>query len=112
MRKQPYQNFDVSVDSRGVATVTLDVPGRPLNILNREVLEELDLIVHDFENADGIQLVVFQSGKESGFLAGADVNAIAHIESASHAMRVIENGQTLFQRIEWLPSEPDCIRIH
>ena len=111
MRKQPYQNFDVSVDSRGVATVTLDVPGRPLNILNREVLEELDLIVHDFENADGIQLVVFQSGKESGFLAGADVNAIAHIESASHAMRVIENGQTLFQRIEWLPI-PTVAVIH
>ncbi|MGI9471845.1 MAG: 3-hydroxyacyl-CoA dehydrogenase NAD-binding domain-containing protein [Rubripirellula sp.] len=111
MNMQPYKNFDVTVDTRGVATVTLNVPGRALNILNRDVLTELDRIIHEFENSDDIRLIVFQSGKESGFLAGADVNAIANIESASHAMRVIETGQTLFQRIEWL-TIPTVAVIH
>ena len=111
MNNPPYKNFDVAVDDRGVATVTLNVPGHPMNILNREVLTELDLIVHDFENGDHIRLIVFQSSKESGFLAGADVNAIAEIDSAIHAMRVIETGQTLFQRIEWLPV-PTVAVIH
>ncbi len=74
-------------------------------------MRELDQIVHDLENSEGVNLVVFQSGKESGFLAGADVSAIADIESASHAMRLIEDGQMLFQRIEWLPM-PTIAVIH
>ena len=111
MSKKPYQNFDVTTDDRGVTTVTLDVPGRPLNVLDRDVMQELDQIVHDLENSEGVHLVVFQSGKESGFLAGADVSAIAKIESASHAMRIIEDGQMLFQRIEWLPM-PTIAVIH
>ncbi len=111
MNMKPYKNFDVTTDDRGVTTVTLDVPGRPLNVLDREVMGELDQIVHDLENSEGVNLVVFQSGKESGFLAGADVTAIANIESASQAMRLIEDGQMLFQRIEWL-SMPTIAVIH
>ncbi len=108
---EPYQNFHVTTDARGVTTVTLDVPGRPVNVLNREVMQELSQIVHDLEISDQINLVVFQSGKDSGFLAGADVSAIAGIESASDAMLLIEAGQTLFQRIEWLPM-PTVAVIH
>ena len=109
--KKPFNNFDVTTDDRGVTTVSLDVPGRPLNVLTREVMEELDKIVHDLENSEDVKLVVFRSGKESGFLAGADVSVIADIESAAHAMRLIEGGQTLFQRIEWLPM-PTIAVIH
>lgn len=111
MNTKPYQNFDVATDDRGVTTVTLDIPGRPLNVLDRDVMSELDQIVHDLENSEGVKLVVFQSGKESGFLAGADVKAIANIESAGHAMRLIEDGQMLLQRIEWL-SMPTIAVIH
>ena len=108
---KPFNNFSVSTDDRGVTAVSLDVPGRPMNVLNNEVMEELDKIVHDLENSDDVKLVVFRSGKESGFLAGADVSVIADIESAGHAMRLIEGGQTLFQRIEWLPM-PTIAVIH
>jgi 3-hydroxyacyl-CoA dehydrogenase/enoyl-CoA hydratase/carnithine racemase len=111
MSNKAYQNFEITTDDRGVTTVTLDVPGRPLNVLDREVMLELDQIVHDLENDNDVKLVIFQSGKESGFLAGADVSAIADIESASHAMRTIEQGQMLFQRIEWLPM-PTIAVIH
>lgn len=113
MNDTPYQNFTVTTDPRGVRTVSLDVPGRPLNVLNREVMEELDKIVHELENGDreSVKLVVFQSGKESGFLAGADVKSLSKIESAVEASQIIENGQTLFQRIEWL-SMPTIAVIH
>ncbi|MFK8110877.1 MAG: 3-hydroxyacyl-CoA dehydrogenase NAD-binding domain-containing protein [Rubripirellula sp.] len=99
----PYKNFDVTTDDRGVATVSLDVPNRPLNVLGHDVMLELDQIVRGLETSEGIKLVVFQSTKESGFLAGADVSAISGIDSAKHAIELIEAGQNLFQRIEWLP---------
>jgi 3-hydroxyacyl-CoA dehydrogenase/enoyl-CoA hydratase/3-hydroxybutyryl-CoA epimerase len=111
MTMNPYQNFEVTTDDRGVTTVTLDVHDRPVNVINREVMQELDQIVHDLENSEHIKMVVFRGGKESGFLAGADVAAIAKIQSASEAMRLIELGQTLLQRIEWLPM-PTIAVIH
>jgi 3-hydroxyacyl-CoA dehydrogenase/enoyl-CoA hydratase/carnithine racemase len=109
--KPAYKNFTVLTDDRGVTTVSLDVPGRPLNVLGYDVMQELEQIVHELESSDDINLVIFQSGKESGFLAGADVSKIADIESASHAVRLIEAGQTLFQRIEWLPM-PTVAVVH
>ena len=111
MSQQKYKNFCLHIDERNVATITLDVPGRPLNILNESVITELDDIIRKIETNDSIRLVMFQSGKESGFLAGADVNAIAKIGSATDAIRVIETGQNLFQRIEWL-AVPTIAIIH
>jgi 3-hydroxyacyl-CoA dehydrogenase/enoyl-CoA hydratase/3-hydroxybutyryl-CoA epimerase len=105
-----YKNF--TVDHRGgVTTVTLEVPQRPLNVLTAEVMSELQLIVGELESSDEIKAVVFRSGKESGFLAGADVSAIAEIKRTAQAMRLVELGQTLFQRIEWLPM-PTIAVIH
>ena len=98
-----YKNFTVNTDARGVCKITLDVPDRPMNVLDHLVMTELEQIVSYLENSSNIKLVVFQSSKESGFLAGADVSTIAGIESAAHATRLIEDGQLLFQRIEWLP---------
>ncbi|MCG8653705.1 MAG: 3-hydroxyacyl-CoA dehydrogenase NAD-binding domain-containing protein [Pirellulales bacterium] len=111
MVNQPYQHFEVKTDSDRVTTVTLDVAERPLNVLSYAVMHELDQIVHDLENTGDVDLVVFRSGKESGFLAGADVNAISDIQSAGEAARLIEEGQLLFQRIAWLPM-PTVAVIH
>ncbi len=111
MSREKYKNFCLHIDEGNVATITLDVPGRPLNILNESVISELDDIIRTIETNDSIRLAIFQSGKESGFLAGADVNAIAKIGSSADAIRVIETGQNLFQRIEWL-AIPTIAIIH
>ena len=111
MSREKYKNFCLHIDEGNVATITLDVPGRPLNILNESVISELDDIIRTIETNDSIRLAIFQSGKESGFLAGADVNAIAKIGSSADAIRVIETGQNLFQGIEWL-AIPTIAIIH
>ena len=111
MKTQSYNNFRVTTDDRGVMTIALDVPGRPLNVLTHEVMEELEEIVHGLEQETSCKLAIFRSDKESGFLAGADVSVIANIDSARHALQLIERGQTLFQRIEWLPI-PTMAVIH
>ena len=111
MTSKSYENFQFDVDERNIATISLNVPNRPVNILNETVISELDAIVREIEKDASIQLSIFQSGKESGFLAGADVHAIAEIGSAAEAIRVIETGQNLFQRIAWLPM-PTIAIIH
>ncbi|MGB7347485.1 MAG: 3-hydroxyacyl-CoA dehydrogenase NAD-binding domain-containing protein [Pirellulaceae bacterium] len=103
MDNATYKNFTVTTDSRGVCQVVLNVPDRPMNVLDNSVMNELAAIVSMLETVADVNVVVFSSSKESGYLAGADVSAIAGIESPHHAARLIENGQLLFQRIEWLP---------
>ena len=111
MISETYKNFTVTTDARGVRRITLDVPDRPMNVLDHSVMTELERIVAELEESEDVKVAVFQSGKESGFLAGADVNAIASIDSPTHAARLIEDGQLLFQRIEWLPM-PTIAVIH
>ncbi len=106
-----YRNFDVLRDERGVTTITLDVPDRPLNTFDRLVMSELTEIVSDLEKRNDIPLVLIRSGKESGFIAGADIQAIADIETSGQAGRLVEEGQSLFQRIESLPM-PTIAVIH
>ncbi|TWU21547.1 Fatty acid oxidation complex subunit alpha [Novipirellula galeiformis] len=111
MNTKQTKSFHVSTDGRGVTTVSLDVPHRPLNVFDDQVMSELDAIVHHLEHHGDCQAVVFRSGKESGFLAGADVKAIADIESPAHATQLIDCGQQLFDRINWL-AMPTIAVIH
>jgi 3-hydroxyacyl-CoA dehydrogenase/enoyl-CoA hydratase/3-hydroxybutyryl-CoA epimerase len=97
-----YNAFNVTTDEAGVMTVSLDVPGRPMNVLTADVVEELDAIVTNIEARPDVKLVIFRSEKESGFLAGADVRAIASIAGPAQAGRLIDAGQQLFHRIDHL----------
>ncbi len=111
MNTREYTHFQFQTDARGVRTVTLNVPGRPMNVLNADVMSELEQIVSDLERANGVRVVVIRSGKESGFLAGADVHVIADIDSDQRAGELIDAGQKLFNRIENLPM-PTIVVIH
>ncbi|MFO0826184.1 MAG: 3-hydroxyacyl-CoA dehydrogenase NAD-binding domain-containing protein [Gemmataceae bacterium] len=89
-------------DGRGVVTVTFDVRGTPVNVFNDEVMGELRTVVEQLER-DPPRVVVFRSGKASGFFAGADVNRIQQLETPDEVRTVINAGHELFSRIEHLP---------
>jgi len=105
------KNFSVDSDDRNVVTVTLDVPGRSMNVLDRDVMRELCDVITALEKADAARAVIFRSGKESGFLAGADVNVIAQLTAPEQARELIEAGQNLFARVARLPM-PTVVVIH
>lgn len=111
MTERKYQNFSVTHDEADVVRVVLDVPGRPMNVIDESLMEELEQIIGDLEDRDDVRLVVFKSGKESGFLAGADINVIAGIGSAQQAAELVVRGQDLFDRIERL-AMPTLAMIH
>ncbi len=71
-----YETFNVDVDSDGVALVTIDLPGKSMNVWNAELMKEFSQWVDSFCADDGIKGAVITSGKSSGFLAGADLNML------------------------------------
>lgn len=96
------KNFDVHRDSRGVLTAILNVPDQPVNIFNESVLHDLDELIRGVEGDETVCAVVFRSGKDNGFLAGADLHAIQSLKSPEEAEQICRAGQDLFRRLETL----------
>jgi 3-hydroxyacyl-CoA dehydrogenase/enoyl-CoA hydratase/3-hydroxybutyryl-CoA epimerase len=103
MNDHHFSNFDLHQDSRGVMTAILNVPNSPVNIFRPDVLADLAGLIAMVEQSRAIQALVFRSGKDSGFLAGADVHQIENLKTAEEARQGSWIGQNLFSRLESLP---------
>ncbi|MEM9366251.1 MAG: 3-hydroxyacyl-CoA dehydrogenase NAD-binding domain-containing protein [Planctomycetota bacterium] len=97
-----YRNLTVTRSEIDVVDITIDVIGHPVNVFNEALMQELSQVVGELESCAHVKLVIFRSGKESGFFAGADVEIISSIRSAGEASRLVTAGQDLFERIERL----------
>jgi 3-hydroxyacyl-CoA dehydrogenase/enoyl-CoA hydratase/3-hydroxybutyryl-CoA epimerase len=95
-------NFDVHRDFRGVLTAILNVSSQAVNVINESVMHDLDELLRDVEHDATVTALVFRSGKESGFLAGADLRVIETLQTPEAALEICEAGQGLLQRLESL----------
>jgi 3-hydroxyacyl-CoA dehydrogenase/enoyl-CoA hydratase/3-hydroxybutyryl-CoA epimerase len=86
----------------GVAWATLDRQGEAANALSAEVLAELAEMLDGFDREPPKGLV-FRSGKEAGFIAGADIEEFAHLDSAEKGRALIARGWDLFNRLAAVP---------
>jgi 3-hydroxyacyl-CoA dehydrogenase/enoyl-CoA hydratase/3-hydroxybutyryl-CoA epimerase len=66
------KHFNVAVDADGIALVTMDSPGRSMNVFGPEVEAELAAIVERVASDASIRGAIVTSGKSS-FLAGYDL---------------------------------------
>ncbi|MDB5970321.1 MAG: 3-hydroxyacyl-CoA dehydrogenase [Hydrocarboniphaga sp.] len=61
------------VDADGIALITIDLPGRPMNVLAPEFTAELAAAIERIASDATIRGAIITSGKASGFIAGADL---------------------------------------
>lgn len=94
--------WTIARDPQGVATLTLDMPGRSANTLGSAVLQELATRLDELERTPPVGLIL-RSGKSSGFIAGADINEFTTFATADDALRSIRLGQGLCDRLAALP---------
>ena len=92
----------VERDSEGAVALILDVPGRSVNVFNRQVMTDLDAAL-DAVAASKAPLLVVRSGKKSGFVAGADMREFLGIHDAASAEAISAAGQKLFDKLAALP---------
>ena len=76
----------------GVALITIDVPGRPMNVLTPELQDEIQSAVRYIAANAAITGGILTSGKANGFIAGADLKFLA---------TAYERGTTAKQGAEW-----------
>ncbi len=100
----------IETDDENIAWLTLDVAGAGANTLSAEVLDEIDAAFERFESERPAGVVI-QSGK-AGFIAGANVQELARLESSEDARALIERGQNLMDRIASFGNTVALIRGH
>jgi 3-hydroxyacyl-CoA dehydrogenase/enoyl-CoA hydratase/3-hydroxybutyryl-CoA epimerase len=60
------------VGNDGIAILTIDLPGRPMNVLAPEFMNDLETLTDRISNDDAVKGAVLTSGKKT-FIAGADI---------------------------------------
>lgn len=89
----------------GVAVLTIDLPGKKLNVLGTEVMEGLGEALTTLESSQGLKGVIVV-GKPDSFGAGADVEEIKALQrqTAYKIFEATQAGKALFARLSKLNS--------
>ena len=100
MMEQQYQHWHLGLDSEKILWLNFDRHNASVNSINREVLEELNQIIEAISIRDDIIGVVVRSGKDKGFIAGADVKQLSSFTNTDDAIAFIRYGQKTFDQLE------------
>jgi len=85
------RNFRFELDGDGIALATWDMPGRSMNVITPEVMEDLGRIIDRVAADEAIRGCVITSGKES-FSGGADLAMLQGL-GAEYARLAEERGE-------------------
>jgi 3-hydroxyacyl-CoA dehydrogenase/enoyl-CoA hydratase/3-hydroxybutyryl-CoA epimerase len=98
---------DLQLDVRdGLATLTFDRPNSKVNLLASPVMLRLDELLASVEAAVAsgtAHALLVRSGKPNTFIAGADIDELAAMETAATATEMARRGDEIFLRLERLP---------
>ncbi len=86
-----FLNFRFEVDADGIALATWDMPGRSMNVITPEVMDELSRLIDAVAADAAIKGCVIASGKEA-FSGGADLTMLQGL-GATYARLAKEKGE-------------------
>src|SRR5690242_18657534 len=105
------KDWRYSVDRQGIAWAVFDREGESQNSLGRRPLEELGSIIGRVQAGAASKTVrglVLMSGKEKGFIVGADVREFEQFKSAADVEAAIRPVLGMLDRLEALPIPTVC----
>ena len=110
------RDWRFSIDAQGIAWAVFDREGESQNSLGRRPLEELGMIVERAEQAareKAIRGLVFMSGKEKGFIVGADVREFEQIQTEQQVVDSVTQVNAYLNRIGYEgPTSPTVATLH
>jgi len=108
------KDWRFSIDGEGIAWAIFDREGESANALGRRPIEELNAIIERVEaevHANNVRGLVIMSGKERGFIVGADIREFESFETEQQVIDSLKPVNALLERIEKLPV-PVVAAIH
>jgi enoyl-CoA hydratase len=105
----PYENVLFEADAAGIATVTINRPGK-LNALSAAVIAELGDSFDRIRNDPAIRAVILTGAGEKAFVAGADIQEFVSLAPLEMS-RLARRGQRTFGMLE-TSSKPSVAGIN
>ena len=97
-----YRHFRLDKDADGIAWLTFDKAGASTNTFSTDVMAEFVAIVERLAQESPRGLVI-RSGKDSGFIAGADVEEFTRVADVDGALAIVRRGWDAFNKLAALP---------
>ncbi|QBY01509.1 3-hydroxyacyl-CoA dehydrogenase [Rhodophyticola sp. CCM32] len=104
-------DFTMETGADGVAVITWDVKGKSMNVLSREALGTVEVLIDQALGDDAVKGVVITSGKET-FAGGMDLNVLASIrqeagdDPARGLFDFTMNGHRVMRKMERAGMDP------
>jgi 3-hydroxyacyl-CoA dehydrogenase/enoyl-CoA hydratase/3-hydroxybutyryl-CoA epimerase len=98
-------------NENGIAVITFDLPGEPVNKLTAAVRVEIEALLIRLRDDTSTRGVVLISGKPDSFIAGADIEEFTALTSQDAAERLSFEGQETVSRVE-TSHKPIVAAIH
>jgi 3-hydroxyacyl-CoA dehydrogenase/enoyl-CoA hydratase/3-hydroxybutyryl-CoA epimerase len=93
-----------------ILIVTLDQPGEKVNKLNETLIAEFTHLLQ-ITDKNSVKGIIFISGKENNFIAGADVEMLKNKQAPGEIQELSQTGNELLLSLEYL-SIPVVAAIH
>ena len=103
-------SWSLRLDEARIAWLSIDCKDTAANTLGRVVMTELNERLAEIERLRPVAVVIW-SGKESGFIAGADISEFTGLDDGDEAYELVRLGQGVLDRLERLPC-PTVAAIH
>ena len=97
-----YRHWQLEIDSEGIGWLALDMADAKINVLSRDVLIELEGIIGELTARPPNGLIILSS-KETGFIAGADINEFPKMKSGNDAYDLMQRAHKMLGQLESLP---------
>ncbi len=98
-------------DGDGIATVWIDCPDSKVNTLSVTLLPEFEALFTKIGADSRIKAVVIASGKEAGFIAGANIDDLGLVRTVAEGSKISKSAQDAFRKLEKL-GIPTVAAIH
>jgi 3-hydroxyacyl-CoA dehydrogenase/enoyl-CoA hydratase/3-hydroxybutyryl-CoA epimerase len=97
------ENIRTTIDGEGIATLSIDVVDRPMNVLTPGLLRDLESCIDEVARNPAVRGAIVASAKSS-FMAGADIKDMASMFergiTAPEAQQFSANLNRVFRRLE------------
>ncbi len=98
-------------DKDGVAVLWIDCPGQKVNTLSTSLVPEFEAMFAALNADPTVRALVIASGKDSGFIAGADIDDLGQVHTAAQATALSRAAQEGFAKLEAMKI-PSVAAIH
>ena len=103
-----FNNWNYKIDDKNIVWLCIDKNNSNANVLSADVLQELQAILKEIDNSKPTGLVIY-SGKQTGFIMGADINEFIGISDPDKAYEIIRQGQKLMDKLESTAYPTVCV---